>query len=340
MFPALTRPRVQAFNRAKARILAGVLSLCAITSASACPFPPPAVHDIQVMRYDSGTAVIKPEPAILDEREDDASPVRDYLRIVVSEADISFVQETESLGTYRAKCALEWLEVWARADALLGAAKSSDAIAERRGALSGAALAYIKVKPSASPEQAAAVEAWLSKLAITAQFDFAETSTKTRIDRYWLMLSLGATAVATKNDAMWQTARVMMEDAVKTITADGMLPLEPSRPSFALEDQARALMPLTAMAELARSRGEDWYTFNNGALDRLVALTARGIETPDVFKKLSGFDQEQPLNIQSGWLPLYLLERPQGLTDASFEMPSGHAWLGGNVLLLNHALKK
>jgi poly(beta-D-mannuronate) lyase len=329
---------VPMFRHAKAPVLAGVLSCCAIANATACPFPPPPVHDIQLMRYGGATDAIKAEPAILDERAEDTSPVRDYLRIVVSEADVSYLQETESLGTYRAKCALEWLEVWARADALLGAAKSSEAIAERRGALSGAALAYIKVKSSANAEQAAAIAAWLSKLAVSAQFDLADSGTKTSSDHYWLGLALGATAVATSNDAMWQQARKIAEEAATSVSANGTLPVEPSHKSRALQDQAFTLMPLTALAELARARGEDFYALNDGALRALADTTLRGIDDPATFEAITGAVQDQPIDPQSGWMQLYALERPDTAANVRFELPSGHPWLGGNVLILHRTL--
>lgn len=319
---------------------ATALWMLAASPASACPFPPPPVQNLELTRFYTDSAGAKTDPALLDLHKDETAPVRDYLKTVTGEADASFLQQTDSLGVYRAKCALEWLEVWARGDALLGQIVNKQAAAERRWTLAGAALAYLKVKPSATPEQAQVIQDWLSKLAHAAQDDFARDGSKHNNHWYWLGLDLAATSRATGNDAMWQQARGIMLDAANAIAANGSLPLELARQSRALHYHAFALMPLTAMAELARSRGEDWYTFNDGALDRLVALTARGIETPDVFKKLSGFDQEQPLNIQSGWLPLYRLERPQALADATFEMPSGHSWLGGNVLLLNHALTK
>ena len=325
-----------------ARLLAAVASFtvafCA--PAFACPFPPPAVHDLELTRFYTDSAGSKADPALLEQHKDQTAPIRDYLRQVTAEADASFIQETESLGLYRARCALEWLEVWARDEALLGRVINKQAGAERRWTLAGAALSYIKVKPAANPEQRQAIEAWLGKIAHAAQNDFAREASKHNNHWYWLGLGLGATAIATGDEALWTQARDIMQEAASAISTDGTLPLELAREARALHYHAFALMPLTALAELARSRGEDWYALNDGALHRLVAITAQGIERPQIFKTLSGFDQEQPVNMQYGWLPLYRLERPDAYANARFEMPSGHYWLGGNVLLLNRALTK
>ncbi len=339
--PGVLYHRVMLTNRfIHCLTLSALLALMCAAPASACPFPPAAVRDLHLARFYTDNAGSKTDPALLDQHKDETAPVRDYLKMVVSEADASFLQETESLGTYRAKCAVEWLEVWAHGGALLGTLDTKQAAAERRWTLAGAALAYLKVKPSATPDQAAIIEAWLKTLAQTAEAEFAQSKSKHNNHWYWLGLGLGATAMAANDGAMWQTARTVMQDAAKDISTNGTLPLELARQSRALHYHAFALMPLTALAELARSRGEDWYAFNDGALHRLVDVTVQGLLTPEVFKALSGFEQEHPVDRQYGWLPLYRLERPEALPETELEMPSGHFWLGGNVLLLNHALTK
>lgn len=325
----------------QSRLLAlAVLGWFAAAPAHACPFPPPAVHDVTLMNLDGDDVKAALDTAVLSSRKRNASPVRDYLNTVIGEADVSFVQETESLSTYRAKCAVEWLEVWARGDALLGAAVGPDAVAERRGALSGAAIAYLKVKPSASPEQSGIIEAWLTKLAVTAQFDMAEMEAGRSDDRYWLGLALGATATATQNQPMWTTARTILEAAVKSIGADGILPRSSQDKPHALKDQAAALVPLMALAELARARGEDVYQLNDGALHRLAKTTIQGIDEPESFAAKIGVPQAEAADPQAGWLALYALVNPETATMAKFEMPSSHPWLGGNVLLLDAALAK
>jgi poly(beta-D-mannuronate) lyase len=318
--------------------LSAALAMIAVAPASACPFPPAAIRDLHLARFYTDAAGSKADPGLTVQHTEETAPVRDYLRTVVSETDASFLQETDSLGSYRAKCALEWLEVWARGGALLGTLDTKQAAAERRWTLAGAALAYLKVKPSATPGQAAIIEAWLKSMAAVSQAEFAQSKSKHNNHWYWLGLGIGATALATGDDTMWPTARAIMQDATAAIAANGTLPLELARQARALHYHAFALMPLTALAELARSRGEDWYAFNNGALQRLVDVTVDGLLSPGTFKRFSGFDQEEPVDRQYGWLPLYRLQRPGAFPQTALEMPAGHAWLGGNVLLLNRRL--
>lgn len=329
-----------AFCRAAAACCAGLLLGATAEQAFACPFAPPAVHDLELARFYTDGAGSTTSPALLDQHKRDTAPVRTFLKTMTGEADASFIQPTGSLGLYRAKCAVEWLEVWARGEALLGRVVEKQAAAERRWTLAGAALAYLKVKPAATPAQAQVIEQWLTKLALAAETDFQNGKLKHNNHYYWLGLGLAATSLATGDAARWEKARAIMKDAADGIAANGTLPLELARQARALHYHAFALMPLTAMAELARSKGEDWYAFGDGALDRLVAITARGIEAPELFEQLSGYAQERPVDPQYGWLQLYGLERPSALAGVEFEIPSDHMWLGGNVLLLNHALTK
>ena len=85
-----------------------------------------------------------------------------------------------------------------------------------------------------------------------------------------------------------------MQDASRDIAADGTLPLEMAREGRALYYHAFAVMPLVALAELGRSRGEDWYALGDGALHRLVAKTAEGLNDPTIFDKLAGVAQQRP----------------------------------------------
>ena len=133
-------------------------------------------------------------------------------------------------------------------------------------------------------------------------------------------------------------ARTIMQEAARAITAEGTLPLELARGRRALHYHAFAAMPLVTLAFLAHVRGEDWTSFNDGALDRLVRMTYAGLCEPERFDELAGVAQEQPPRGGAGWLQLYglLSGRPEDF--AAFETPSGDRWLGGNVFLLATAL--
>ena len=93
-------------------------------------------------------------------------------------------------------------------------------------------------------------------------------------------------------------------------------------------------------AELAASRGEDWYGLGDGALHRLVAISESGLVDPEVFDRLVGVRQERPPNARAGWLQLYQRRFPQRLAAPFPNVADGHRWLGGNALVLLSALSK
>ncbi|MGQ0671809.1 MAG: alginate lyase family protein [Hyphomicrobium sp.] len=308
-------------------------------AAAACDLPPPPVRDLALERYyadDAGSVV---DPARLKAQRRASAPVRDYLEHVVADADASLRAATPSLGKYRALCAIDWLDAWSRGEALLGTIDGKQSEAERRWTLAGTALAYLKVKAHASDEQREVIAGWLVKLADKARAAFDQPGVKRNNHAYWLGLGLAATGLAVDSSAHWDAARGIMQEAASDIRPDGALPLELARGPRALHYHAFAAMPLVTLTELARRRGEDWYAFGNGAVGRLVDLTARGLADPAVFDDLAGVLQQRPVKTGAGWMPLYAASHP-AWTVPPIEMASGHRWLGGNVLLLAGALSE
>ncbi len=307
-------------------------------TASACPLVLPPVRDLDLARFyadDAGSVV---DPDLMEQHKTETATVREFLNRATKEADASYRETTPSLGTYRAQCSLDWLETWARGGALLGKMTSKQAEAERRWTLAGAALAYLKVKPHAKPEQRIAIEKWLLDLASKSLSGFDDPGVKRNNHWYWMGLGAGATALATGNEALWQQARGILKDATRDVAADGTLPKELSRKGRALHYHAFALMPLMTLAELARFKRDALSDEETNALQRLASLTLSGLSEPKTFDRLAGVAQDRPVNAGSGWLALYQAHHPGSFQDVGIETPSGHRWLGGNVLLLRRAL--
>lgn len=305
--------------------------LGAVGDARACPALTPAARDLALERYyadDTGSVVDEKRKRT---HETASAPVRGFLSTVVREADRSL--RTTRPGAERllhAECAVAHLEAWASGGALLGSIAGKQSQAERRWTLAGAALAYLKVKWHATPEQHAVIAEWLISVADAAHAAFEADTSKRNNHWYWLGLGSGAVAIATDSPTHWEMARSVMQDAARDIRPDGALPLELARGRRALHYHAFALMPLVTLAELARTRGEDWDAFGDRALARLVTLTARGLADQTIFDALAGVAQERPVKPGAGWLPLYALRHP-GWTPPSLKMAAGHRWLGGDV---------
>lgn len=306
-------------------------------AASDCVPVPPPVTDIALERYYEDNAGSIVDPSRLDEHKAKTEPLAQFVGLVTWFADRGHMQRSSPSLTF--VCALNWIRGWADGGAYLGKMDGKQAEAQRKWDLAGIALAYLKLKRHASESDRKIIEPWLIKVADAARGHFDDASIKRNNHWYWLGLALGAVAIAADSDRHWQQAKAIMGDGARDVTGDGTLPLELAREGRALHYHAFALMPLVTLAELGASRGEDWYALNDGALHRLVAKTADGLNDPAIFDKLAGVAQQRPVNSGAGWVELYN-QRFMGRMAHKPEQLAVHRWLGGNVGVLSKVLQK
>ncbi len=303
--------------------------------AAECETVPPPVHDLNLERfYEDGAGSIV-EPTRMEEHKAMTAPLVEFVGTVTKLADRANQQRSSPLDT--ARCGLGWIAGWAKGEAYLGSFPSKQSEAQRKWDLAGIAIAYLKLKRWATAEDRATIEPWLIKVADAARAGFDDAGVKRNNHWYWLGLGMAAVGVATDSDKHWQMAKSIFADAAKDITADGTLPLEMAREGRALYYHVFATEPLVLLAEFGAARGEDWYALNDGALHRLVAKTAAGLNDPTIFDKLAGIAQQRPVKTGYGWAWLYRERFPDRMPDA-IEMPIGHRWLGGNVDVLKKVL--
>ena len=266
----------------------------------------------------------------------EAEPLKAWLSFVTRSADAAMSASGDAAAE-AGRCAVRWLAEWARAGALLGDMTSKQAEYERKWDMTGAALAWLKVRRYASPDERRDIDTWLARLA-DASTRFAELPGHKRNNHwYWLGLGLGAVGIATVDPARWARAHAIFRDALAHIAADGTLPLELARGKRALHYHAFAVMPLVTLAELAAMRGEDWWSERDGALHRLVARTLAGLADPAAFDTLAGVAQERPVNPQAGWIALYAARFPERVPAGLPASKPSHRWLGGDVRLMSGA---
>lgn len=302
-----------------------------------CPAVPPPVIDITLERfYEDGAGSIV-EPTRMEAHKAQTAPLVEFVGFITKQADRANSQRSAPDGT--ARCALSWIAAWAKGGAYLGKMSSKQAEAQRKWDLAGTALAYLKLKHWATPQDRAAIEPWLGKWADTARTHFDDTRIKHNNHWYWLGLGEAAVAIAIGDDKRWHTAKSIYIDALKDITPEGTLPLEMSREGRALYYHVFAVEPLVVMAEMAAARGEDWYALEDGALHRLVKKTTEGLADPTVFDRLAGVAQQRPVKPGYGWAWLYRDRFFDRMTD-KIEQPIGHRWLGGDVDVLRRVLER
>jgi len=258
-----------------------------------------------------------PVPAVDFSAPEQESPaaVTAFLRGAGDESDVAWKQSDGPAAKESASCAANWLAAWAKQGAWLEEISSPRAEAERAQSLAGAALAFLKIRSAASDEQREDIEGWLIQAV-----DLAAVKIQPADDRrYWLGLALGAVAMATGSERHWEVARAIAGEAASAIRPDGTLN------DKALADQVAAVMPLVALATLARSQGEDFYALGDNALDRLATSVA---------KALSEKPETKP---GAGWSQLYALHAPDH-PAAKIPMPRSHPGFGGDVQMLVRAL--
>lgn len=332
------------FRQVRTSLLVAVVTLAGATvpAAAVCPAPPAAVKDLDIPRFygDVKGSIIEPKQKALHDAA--VEPLAAFLRAVTTDADKAhrrtrFVEKKEA-----ATCALDWISAWAAGDAWLGRMAQAQAEYQRKWDLAGVALAYLKVKSFATPQQRRIIEPWLMRFADGARAFFDDPKHKRNNHWYWLGLGIGATALATNSDQHWQIARGIMTDAARDISADGTLALEMQRGGRAIHYHAFAVMPLVVLAELGRAKGEDWYALNQGALHRLVDVTIAGFAEPAMFDRLAGVVQQRPLthSTGAGWIQMYAAHNADRLQGKSLPgMKSGHRWIGGDAQVLDEILR-
>ncbi len=332
------------FRQVRTSLLVAVATLAGATvhAAAVCPAPPAAVKDLDIPRFygDVKGSIIEPKQKALHDAA--VEPLAAFLREVTTDADKAhrrtrFVEKKEA-----ATCALGWISAWAAGDAWLGRMAQAQAEYQRKWDLAGVALAYLKVKSFATPEQRRIIEPWLMRFADGARAFFDDPKHKRNNHWYWLGLGIGATGLATDSDKHWQIARGIMTDAARDISADGTLALEIQRGGRAIHYHAFAVMPLVVLAELGRAKGEDWYALNQGALHRLVDVTIAGLADPAMFDRLAGVVQQRPLthSTGAGWIQMYAAHNADRLQGKSLPgMKSGHRWIGGDAQVLDEILR-
>jgi poly(beta-D-mannuronate) lyase len=308
------------------------------TSAIACDAPPAPMRDIDIPRFYSDAAGTIVDPKLKAAHDAAQNALTAYLREVTSNADKSVKRSKPAEAQQAADCALSWITTWAKGDAWLGKMAQQQAEYQRKWDLAGVSLAYLKVRRFASPEQRAVIEPWLVLFADATVKFFDNPERKRNNHWYWQGVGLAAVGLAANSKPHWERAKGIMADATKDIAADGTLPMEMERGARALHYHAFSCMPVVAMALLGRAGGEDWGALNNGAMDRLVQATAKGLADPTVFDTLAKIPQERPVNPFAGWAQMYTSLRPGVALTVPPELRDGHRWLGGDVAVLGKVL--
>jgi poly(beta-D-mannuronate) lyase len=295
---------------------------------AACSVPEAVVRNITAEKFYSDPANSIVDPAAVARNAAALRALDADLKPIVRASDQAIAGDEAA-----AQCALALLVAEARGQGMLGVMGSTQAQYERKWRTAGVALAYLKVRRAATPEQQATIEPWLLALARNVERDYGAPSEPNN-HYYWAGLVAGAVGTATGDRAQLAYARAAYLDGLDQIRGDGALPRELARRSKALHYHAYALAPLIVSAELAAVRGEDWYALRGGAIHRLVARTRAALADPEAFARLAGVPSvEVPTGGILGWLAFYRARFPERGGDGP-PGPFYYDWLGGDLSLM------
>lgn len=233
-------------------------------------------------------------------------------------AGVKRIRELESLsagitrdfvrgaGAPARECLLDLLHEWARAGALLHGEVNPIGQAMRKWALGTTGAHYLQVMQlnsgllPADARRRAVIERWFGELAegVIAYYS-GRGPEKANNHDYWAAWAVMVTSVNLRDPELYGWALDKFRQGAAQIDGRGYLPNEIKRRSRALNYQNFALQPLVMLAVFAQANG-DLLPEERRALERLAERVVAGIRDPELYRRLTGAEQETE-GLVSGW---------------------------------------
>jgi len=296
-----------------------------------CPVVPRFPHDFATNSYyvDPHHSII--DPVLKKRYEDSVAPIEAFSRDVVNAADAYQTKGSRSA----AECAITLLAGAATQKALTGNMAGHQASYVQGWNLGSWAVAWLKVRGSgvASPGQAAAIPAWLNRLAEENRGYYEEKRSQKRPNDadnnhlYWAGFAISAAAIASDDHRLLAWGMDAYRQGAEDIQKDGTLPREMDRGQMALHYHLYALAPLVLLAEFGEANGLDLYAERHYAIRRLVARCVSGLQDPTFFERRTGVRQVTTPGIEAweiGWARPWLRRFPDPVIS---ELMSKAPWL-------------
>jgi poly(beta-D-mannuronate) lyase len=287
-----------------------------------CPAPPPFAKTLEIGSYyiDSHASVIDPKKQA--EYQKAAEAYTDLTKAAALAAD-AYLDKGSRAAVL---CVYSLLDAAATADAWDGKMDGFSGVYVQNWLLSGAAIAYLKVRPSGlgTAAQETDIQRWFGVLGMRVGEFFDAEVKRMGADHennhlYWAGLALGAEAIADDDHEAGQWALNAYRIGLENIQPDGSLKAEMDRGQMAFHYHLYALAPLIMLAELGEANGIDMYSENNGALHRLVKFCEAGLEDPTILQKRTGVAQVVTLPYSGsdiGWAVPYVRRFPDAKLSA------------------------
>lgn len=309
----------------------------------ACPAAPPAIVDIQtVSKYGekagklNNSTIVDPESEA--EYTADIAPIKAYVKFIVKRAD-SYIDGKKTANA-EARCALDWLDAWAKGGAFLGQINRQGQ-SVRKWELGSFATTYLKVQSASDDEaQKARIRKWISDIAYKAKEDFS-THTELRSRRsnhlYWAAWGVLSAGLATGDKTLFDWGIDRYRFAIDQIRDDGSLDLEMARRTKAASYHMFALVPLIMIAEAGETNGIALYAERGNRLQKLIDLNLAALDDLNVIGSKAGYKQEDLYTESSlSWMEPYYarFHDPRVVKWMEKYRPMGSSRIGGNMTAL------
>jgi poly(beta-D-mannuronate) lyase len=333
--------------------LALACGVAATTASADCaPAPEPVLSLSYGSRYTDDSATRSEVDAAGSAEADDAlRPVDDFLRDLTETANTIFDEGADKAAI--ADCVVGQIAVWAAAEALsdLQSQTSNLTVGSR---LAGFGLVLLQVLPHASDQgQVDQIKIWLRGL-VQAQTRFWELDAPNGARqgnlRAWAALGGASVASILDDPALRSWAAWSVSNVLCSANADGSLPQEMGRGSFALHYQLHAIAPLVVATLLLDRQGVDLQQTCDAALARIVAFAVDDLDsgaatqaiTGEVQSYFDGTDTLDGFNLAfiEPYLQLDQMPDREALDRLADPFrPLSYSKLGGNQTLIWQAMR-
>ncbi|HEY4358015.1 MAG TPA: alginate lyase family protein [Acidobacteriaceae bacterium] len=243
-----------------------------------------------------------------------------------------------------AKCALDQLDAWAHAGALLDYdAKDSTQAWFQVGwtlcaaGISESVLAQDRTLDAAEQKR---VAAWLNRAAHEL-IGWEKPGEPGNNLHYWRALAATSIGVLSNDTDLFQFGARTYKEAIGELDANGALPREMTRHERATHYQAFALQPLVLIAEFAARQHVDLYGYkaHDRSLRDAIVFFGRAVDTPEIVKQYTTDAQLADFSSEDFAPFEYFVARygsagmPRSIVDALMK-PTAAQRIGGSATVL------
>ncbi len=243
-----------------------------------------------------------------------------------------------------ARCALDQIDTWAQARALLDydPKVSSQAWYQVEWTLSSTAVteSVLVNDPRLPRATIYRINAWLDSAA-HKMIGFEHSTNDLNNHHYWRALAATATGVLNSDDALFQYGIIAYKGAIDELDANAALPREMARHERASHYQTFALQPLVPIVAFAARQHIDLYTYapHGKSIQDAIIFFGRSVDDPSLIKQYATEEQDKGWGGGDFCAFLFFTARypnvklPPSITTA-LQKPASATRIGGNITIL------